>query len=129
MTNKFWAMIIILLVAIITIGGIIAWSEYSQSQPIEISLPPHPELQGEIYISGAVNNPGLYPLNSGDSLENIIQAAGGTTSSADSSRLKLHVPESGEIYSPQKIDINRAEAWLLEALPGIDGVDAIGKTP
>ena len=122
--NKYWVLIIILLVAIIAIGGIIAWSRYSPSQPIEISMPPHPQLQGEIYIGGAVNNPGFYPLNAGDSIERIIQAAGGTTSNANLSQLKLHVPESGETYSPQKVDINRAEAWLLEALPSIGEVRA-----
>jgi competence protein ComEA len=87
-------------------------------------MPPHPQLQGEIYIGGAVNNPGFYPLNAEDRIEDIIQAAGGTTSSADLSRLKLHVPELGETYPPQKIDINRAEAWLLMALPGIGEVRA-----
>ncbi len=123
--NKFWALIIIFLVVIITVGGIIAWSRYSPSQPIEISLLPHPELQSKIYISGAVSNPGFYPLKAEDSIRDIIQAAGGTTSSsADLNRLKLHVPESGETYSPQKIDINQAEAWLLEALPGIGEIRA-----
>ncbi len=117
--NKYWALVIILLVAIIVTGRIIVWSRYSPSQPIEISLPLQPELQGKIYIDGAVTSPGFYPLKAGDSIENIIHAAGGTTSSADLSRLKLYVPELGEAYSPQRIDINRAEAWLLEALPGI----------
>ena len=122
--NKYWVLIIIFLIAIIATSGIIAWSRYSPSQPIEISLSPHLELQSKVYISGAVNNPGSYPLKEGDSIESIIQAAGGTTSSADLNRLRLYVPELGEIYSPQKIDINRAEAWLLQALPGIGEVRA-----
>jgi competence protein ComEA len=117
--NKYWVLIIVFLVAIIITGGIIAWSRYSPSQPVEISLPPQEELQGRIYAGGAVNNPGLYPLKAEDSIGDIIQAAGGTTSSADLSQLKFHVPESGETSSPQKVDINRAEAWLLQALPGI----------
>jgi competence protein ComEA len=29
------------------------------------------------------------------------------------------VPKAGELSSPQKIDLNRAEVWLLDALPGI----------
>ncbi|GAH80284.1 unnamed protein product, partial [marine sediment metagenome] len=37
--NKYWTLITILLVAIIVIGGIVAWSRYSPSQPIEISIP------------------------------------------------------------------------------------------
>jgi len=117
--NKFWTLVIILLVAVIAIGGIIAWLRYSGNQPVEISISPTEELQGKIYIGGAVNNPGFYSLNAGDSVEAVIQAAGSTTSNADLSRLKLYIPEVGEEEPPQKVDLNRAEAWLLEALPGI----------
>lgn len=117
--NRYWALIIILLIAVIVIGGIVAWSRYSPPHPIEISLPPSPQFQGEIYIGGAVNNPGLYPLKPGDSIEALIQAAGGITDNADLTRLKLYIPTIGEKEEPQKIDINRAEAWLLNALPGI----------
>ena len=117
--TKFWTLIIILLIVIITVGGTVAWAKYSPSRPIEISILPTEELQGEIYIGGAISNPGFYPFTSEDSLEAIIQAGGGTTSSADLSRLELYVPQAGEEEQPQKIDINQAEAWLLEALPGI----------
>ncbi|GAH70739.1 unnamed protein product, partial [marine sediment metagenome] len=67
--NRYWAPIIILLVAIIITGGIVAWSRYSQPQPIEISIPPSQELIGEIYLGGAVSNPGFHPLKSGNSIE------------------------------------------------------------
>jgi competence ComEA-like helix-hairpin-helix protein len=70
--NRFWALITLLLIAVIVIGGIIAWQKYSPTHPIKITLSPTPEPTGEV--------------------------------------------GQGE---PQKIDINRAEAWLLEALPGI----------
>jgi competence protein ComEA len=117
--HKYWALITVFLVAVIIIGGIIAWQRYSPSQPIEISLPPSPQFQGEVYIGGAVSNPGFYPLKPSDSLENLIQAAGGTTNNADLTKVKIYIPKVGEEQQPQKIDINRAEAWLLEALPGI----------
>ena len=117
--NKYWTLIITLFVAIIIVGSIIAWSRYSPSQPIEISPPPPPQLQGEIYVGGAVINPGFYPLKTGDSVEDIIQAAGGATSSADLTVTKLYIPTAGEEHQPQKINLNRAEAWLLQALPGI----------
>lgn len=71
--DRFWALIALLLLAVIVIGGIIAWQKYGPAHPIEISLPPAQDSGGEAY--------------------------------------------QGE--QPQKIDINRAEAWLLEALPGI----------
>jgi len=116
--NRFGTLITLILVAIIVIGGIVVWSRYSGGQPIEIAQSPSQELHGEIYIIGAVNHPGLYPLTAGDGIEALIQAAGGITDNADLSQLKLYIPEVGE-EQPQKIDINRAEIWLLEALPGI----------
>ena len=119
MHNKFWTLSIILLVAIIAINGIVVWARYSPSQPIEISISPHQELQGEIYVAGAVTSPGLYFLLAGDSTDALIQAAGGITSNADLSRLKLYIPQVGEEEQPQKINLNQAEMWLLEALPGI----------
>jgi len=117
--SKYWVLIIILLVAAIAAGSIAGWSKRDRSQPIEISMPSDREMQGEIYVGGAVVNTGLYPLKDRDSLADIIQVAGGVTTDADLSRLKLYVPEVGEECQPQKIDINRAEAWLLQALPGI----------
>jgi competence protein ComEA len=117
--KKYWALSIILLIAVIIIGGAVAWSRYSPAHPIEISLPPSQELEGEIYLGGAVSNPGFYPLKSGDSIEALIQAAGGTTDNAELDGLELYIPAVGEKEEPQKIDLNRAEAWLLEALPGI----------
>ena len=117
--NQFWTLIIILLIAIIVVGSLVTWSRYSRSQPIEISISPSQELQGEIYIGGAVNNPGFYPLKAGDSIDDVIRAAGGTSANTDTSLLKLYIPEVGEEEPPQKVNLTRAEAWLLQALPGI----------
>jgi competence protein ComEA len=33
--------------------------------------------------------------------------------------ITLHIGEAGDEVAPQKINLNRAEAWLLEALPEI----------
>ena len=117
--NQLWILITISLIAIIVIGGLIAWSKYSPSHSIEISLPASQEIQTDIYLGGEVSSPGFYPLKLGDSIEELIQAAGGATADADLTRLQLYIPRSGEEEPPQKIDLNRAEAWLLEALPGI----------
>lgn len=119
--NQFWTLIIVLLVATIVTGSIVAWTRYGRSQPIEITIPETPLMEppGEIYISGAVNNPGLYPLEASDRLADLIQAAGGTTSNADPNQLRLYLPQAGDEVLPQKVNINRAELWLLQALPGI----------
>lgn len=76
--NQYWTLIAILLIAVIAISGVVAYSRYNRSQSIEISISATPELQGEINIS-----------------------------------------QTEEQEQPQKIDLNLAEAWLLEALPGI----------
>ena len=119
--NRYWTAIIILLIAIISVGSVIIWSRCSGSQPTEISIskPPAQEQLGRIYISGAVNNPGLYPLEAGDNIETLIQAAGGALASASLDGVELYIPEVGEEETPQKINLNRAEVWLLKALPGI----------
>lgn len=122
--NRYWTLAIILLVAIIAIGSLVVWLRYSGSRLIEISIPPSQELSGEIYIGGAVTNPGFYPLKDGDSLQDITEVAGGTTGLADRSSIRIYIPGAGEGLEPQKVDLNRAETWLLEALPGIGEVRA-----
>jgi len=117
--GKFWTLVTTCLIIVIATGSIVIWTRYRSSQPIEIVTPPAPELPAEIYIGGAVSNPGYYPLKAGDNIEALIQAVGGTTNNADLTRLKLYVTEAGETEKPQKININSAELWLLEALPGI----------
>lgn len=119
-----WIIIAILLASVIIAGGVIIWSKYSPNQAIEISLAPTQNQNGEIYIGGEVNNPGIYSLYGEDDITGLIAAAGGTTDAADSGRLELIVPGSTGEESPQLININLAEAWLLEALPGIGAVKA-----
>ena len=116
--------IAILLALIIIAGGIIICSKYSRSQPVEISLSPDPKVEGEIAIGGEVNNPGLYPFYNDDDIANLIAAAGGITDDANPGQLQLIVPGNTDELSPQLVNINRAEAWLLESLPGIGPVKA-----
>ncbi|MQY55516.1 MAG: hypothetical protein GH156_02965, partial [Dehalococcoidia bacterium] len=61
-------------------------------------------------------------LEPGDGIEDVLSMAGGVTSNADPARVKLYICEKfddGESVAPQLVSINRAEAWLLDALPGI----------
>lgn len=117
--SRYRGILILLLLVIIVSGGIVLWIRYPRSQTIEISLSPPETFQGEIHISGAVVSPGIYPLRDTDSVDTLIRAAGGMDKGADRKGLKLYVPQTAEKQQPQKVDINRAEAWLLKALPDI----------
>ena len=120
--ERYKVIIVVSLIVLIIIGGVLLYQKQPWSkEPLEIVLTnPTPVLEpeAEIYVAGAVAWPGWYPLD-GDSLEEAIMNAGGATSDADLGRIKLYVYDSDASFESQKIDINRAGAWLLEALPGI----------
>jgi competence protein ComEA len=113
---------VFLLIAAIA-GGITLGLQRRGHQPVEIVLSQAepPQQNGELYIGGAVANPGIYPWQEGDSLQTVLLHAG-IESDADLSHIEIYVPRPGETASAQKIDINRAESWLLEALPGVGEV-------
>ena len=117
--NRYWTLITLFLLVIIVVWGIVVWWKYRPGQPLEISLPLVQEFQGRVDVGGAVANPGFYPGTSQDSLAGLIQAAGGPADGTNLSMIKLYITGSGDGQEPQKIDINRAEVWLLKALPGI----------
>ena len=118
-TGKVWTAVVFLLLVIIVTGAVIMWVRFPHSQPVEISIESPTVLPEGIYVDGAVSSPGFYPLKAGDNLDTLLQMAGGTTDNADRSNIRLYVPVTGETEQTQKIDINHAESWLLEALPGI----------
>jgi len=121
--DRFYLSVTIFLVIAAITGGIMLAVQHSRSQPVEIvvSQTEPAELSGELYIGGAVASPGIYPLREDDTIETLLLDAG-VESDADLSHIEIYVPREGEKQSPQKIDINRAEPWLLEAMPGIGEV-------
>jgi competence protein ComEA len=117
--NRFWLLVTSLLIVFILISGLFLWVRRDNGQPINISDTQPPGLKGQISIDGAVINPGTYPLKPGDSVDNIIEASGGMDEDADISRILLYIPSKKESIPNQKININTADVWLLQALPGI----------
>ena len=118
--DRFYLFTTIFLVIAVIVGGVMLAVEHHKSQPVAIVLSQAmpPELSGEIYIGGAVANPGIYSLKEGDTIQTLLLDAG-IEPNADLSHIEIYIPQEGETQFPQKIDINRAEPWLLEALPGI----------
>jgi competence protein ComEA len=118
--EKYWIIIAALLAVSLVTGIVFLSIRLSQLQPVEISLKDsvQPDVSGEIYVGGAVYRPGIYPVKPGDTLASCIEAAG-ASQDADLTRIKITVPAKSSTALPQKIDLNRAEAWLLQSLPGI----------
>ena len=122
-SGKYWLIIIVALLTCLLSSGILLVIKLASQRPTEISInsTTPPNYSFEIYIDGAVANPGIYPAEKGDTIANLMQAAG-LVPDADTSQLKLYIPSINESrLQPrgQKISLNQADAWLLEALPGI----------
>ncbi|MGA2670998.1 MAG: ComEA family DNA-binding protein [Dehalococcoidia bacterium] len=123
--DRFYLSVTVLLLIAAIAGGVTLAVQHSRSQPVEIviSQTELPEQSGEIYIGGAVANPGIYPWQKGVTIQALLLNSG-VEPDANLSRIEIYIPREGEEQSPQKIDINRAESWLLDALPGIGEVTA-----
>ena len=125
--ERYRTVIILVLAALILAGGVaFIYRQTTLSSSGEIIISP-PSTEIRVYVGGEVINQGVYELKEGAIIDDAIEAAGGFASYADRSSVNLaatlrdgehiHVYRVGEI--PQKININTAELWLLEALPGI----------
>jgi len=123
--NRFWLLSTGLLILIILVSLIMIWLGRDKGQEILILSPadlanrPH-----YISVEGAVANPGSFPLRTDDTLSDLIDAAGGFSQDADSSNITIIVPQTATAANSQKVDINQAEIWLLQALPDIGEVRA-----
>jgi competence protein ComEA len=118
--DRFYLSVTVFLIIAVVVGGVMLATKHSKTRPAEIVLSQTepPQQSGELYIGGAVASPGIYSLNEGDTLQTLLSDAG-IEPDADLSHIEIYIPREGETCTPQKIDINRAEPWLLEALPGI----------
>jgi len=118
--------ILILLVIAITSASAILINRYNSAKaPIEITTSQTPKLMAD--VRGEVQNPGFYELDLEYTIGDAIDAAGGLTVYAANDGIAvnvnlknmafIYVPNTNE--APQRININTAEPWLLDALPGI----------
>jgi competence protein ComEA len=119
-----WTIVALFLVIVIIAGSVFIALKCNTGQALEITLTPEREITGMIYVGGAVNNPGYYPVFAGDTLQDIVEAAGGLKEGASLDNVEFTIDEADKGATPQKININRAAAWLLEALPGVGEVRA-----
>ena len=104
--------------------------------PLVLDLPPQ---EVRVYVTGAVQRPGVYPLNNGERWIDALEAAGGPTEDADLAAVDLarHARDEDTVMVPRLgqtavsgvsqgplMDINVAPAEELQALPGIGEVRA-----
>jgi competence protein ComEA len=95
--------------------------------------------QFKAYITGAVQQPGVYTVRAGDRVADLVELAGGPTEDADLSAVNFarRVRDEDQVLVPRKgmpatpaiagattagngrVDINTAPAAVLETLPGI----------
>jgi competence protein ComEA len=122
--NRLWLLAAGLLILIIASGTIIILIKGDNGQLLSVSPPQTSQYDGKVYIDGAVTRPGAYAFGSDDSINGLIETSGGVKSDADLAAVQLHIPSTNIPADFQKIDINRAESWLLQALPGIGEVKA-----
>ncbi|MBN1689777.1 MAG: ComEA family DNA-binding protein [Dehalococcoidia bacterium] len=118
--EKMWLIIAALLAFCLITGIVFFFIRLSNLQPAEIILSDfkQADINGDVCISGSVARPGIYATRPGDTLTALISAAG-ISDDAYVGGISIYVPAKGETDRPQKVDINRADSWLLQALPGI----------
>ncbi len=116
----------------------------SGAGPLEITVGGTPAASGpiQVYVTGAVAQPGVYEMSGSDRVVDLLYKAGGPAPDADMEAvnlaLRLHdedrvvVPRMGEAATTGStsqvagatapVNINRASAQELDALPGIGAV-------
>ncbi len=122
--------------------GVFLLLRSSTPEPILIQLPAPAATPAEVrvYVSGAVQTPGVYQLAQGARVENALRAAGGAMAEADLEQLNqaAYLEDADHVYVPRRgqaaaargtvgkplTDINQASQQELEALPGIGKVRA-----
>lgn len=121
--EKVWFPIALLLLLSLLLGLVLFLQRQPLRHALEIKQRPSPVSEElSLYIEGAVQRPGWYSLSREDSLEKALRSAGIKPEAADTTRIKIYVPQIGEgkqEAKTQKININTAPSWLLQSLPRI----------
>ena len=118
------------LIALILIGGaVFLYRQVTSGGALEVTIAPSEEIA--VSVTGEVIDPGIYELPNGARVANAIKAAGGFTHNAYLGGIDLEQRlgdgEHIHIYHIDvlsKVNLNTANASLLDTLPGIGPVKA-----
>lgn len=126
-----------LLVTLVTFAVLVSLlvSGQSASKPVEVEVKQKQNTginlaTGYVHISGAVVHPGVYAIDAGMRLFEVVSLAGGFSKTADQSSVNLarvvvdgeQIVVSGEQANKQidsKVSLNNASAKDFDSLPGI----------
>jgi competence protein ComEA len=143
-----WQLAATLALAIVAVAAYVLWPRPVSSPVITAAAISADDVEAAqersviVYVSGAVQNPGLYTLGATLRVSDAIVAAGGLTADADPNclpNLAAHVKDAKQIAVPlvghcakgkkAKLDINIATREQLLLVPGMDPLlaDAIIK--
>ena len=118
------------LIGILAAGVIWLAASSPRGAPVSL-LPTNTPGEVTVYVSGAVNTPGVYKLPAGSRVDDAIKAAGGFAVGAEQSNINLATPlgdgqqiDVPGIVNPShvnagRVNINTATVDELDALPGI----------
>lgn len=118
----------------IVIGMVRSGAAPAASVPVAVAAPTPPPLY--VHVSGAVVRPGLYRLDDGARVVDVVAAAGGLDDDADAAAInlarplsdgeQLRVPHQGEAAVPAaaatadgRVNLNTADAAALDTLPRV----------
>jgi competence protein ComEA len=138
--RPWWAIPFGVLCGFLAAGLLILVSQPPRGEPVRLLPPPTPEPL-QVYVVGAVADPGLHALPPGSRVKNAIDAAGGLLPDANAMAInqaayvqdgeRIYIPQYSQIQSetstgeiPSRagntlININTASQVELEKLPGI----------
>jgi competence protein ComEA len=134
-----WLIVAVFAVPLLVGIGFLLRERLSDPEPLELDLAQVPAQEIRVYVTGAVQRPGVYPMSDGDRWIDALEAAGGPTDDADLAAVDLArrvhdedtilVPRLGQTAAASAVqgplvNINTADAEELESLPGIGEVRA-----
>ena len=146
MNRSIWFIVYGLVCGLLATGLILLLSKVSRGDAIQLNTPP-PPLPVVIFITGAIQQPGVYELPNGSRVQDAVQVAGGFTEQANPESInlaailldgqKILVPQHTPMVDPDQsklatipvgitypLDLNTVDQVALETLPGIGPVTA-----
>lgn len=133
-----WLVVVLLAAPLVFAVGWMLRERWDDPDPLTIETSALPSGEIEVYVTGAVLHPGVYPLADGSRWIDAVEAAGGATSDGDLAGVNLakRANDEDQVIVPRvgarvagaaqdpPVNLNTATAADLEKLPGVGEVRA-----